>query len=409
MNRNRWFVTAVVVIATSVAFMIWAAVFPLLPVWIRDLGISRTQGGVLAALFYIPGFFVALPGGWLFDRFSTRNILLCAWVLVVLGTATMAFAPQFLTLCAGRLILSVGVQVHQVGAPKLLGVWFAGRRELGLVMAFYTWSFTIGVFTSLTLLGKVAAAAGWRPAMYLLLGLTAVAVLALAALPRDHPSGAGREQAAPPFRPFRLGLPVWVAACTYLLYNAGSDAYYTFTPDYLVTRGYDVARAAFLVGVYAWIAFTLKPVFAIFLNRRTAPLYITAGSLVAIGAFMLLLAPHVFPLVVTALIGVSIALCMPSLLALPAFLLPTRLSGQGYGLLMLFGSLEVLAAPLVGYSIDRTGGHLWAYVLLSVFCGLAAAGGLVLHFLVRGATARASRQASLGQEGFIVTPGEAGD
>src|SRR5437764_1113687 len=45
---------------------------------------------------------------------------------------------------------------------------------------------------------------------------------------------------------------VWLIAVMYLFYNAGSDSYYTFSPDYLVRRGYALADASSVVGAYAW-------------------------------------------------------------------------------------------------------------------------------------------------------------
>src|SRR5438270_310842 len=125
----RWIIFAVTVFITSIGLMAWAAVFPLLNLWVRDLGISRTQGGVLFALYYVPGMIVALPGGWSFDRFPAKRVFLISWSLLLAGCAVMALAPTFLVLCLGRLLLSIGLNVHHVGAPKLLASWFRGRKE----------------------------------------------------------------------------------------------------------------------------------------------------------------------------------------------------------------------------------------------------------------------------------------
>lgn len=370
-TAQRWTSTLLVIFSTTVAFTIWAAGFPLLTLWVRDLGISHAQGGLLGGLFYVPAFFVALPSGWLLDRYSSRIILGPSWACIVLGTLLMSLASSFFVLCVGRLIFSIGMWVHQVGAPKLLGDWFAGRKELGFVMALYTWSFTIGVFISLTFVGRIAVSIGWRQALSLLAALGGTALLVMLVVPSDGLTSLAAQTSHADFRPFRFGLLLWFAAFAYLFYNSGSDSYYTFTPDYLVKRGYDLAHASSFVGWYAWVAFVLKPLCSIFLNRKTAPLFIVAGSACAIVAFGLLLLPTLWPLVITVLIGASLALCMPSLIALPAFLLPRHLTGKGYGFVQMLGSLELFAQPVIGYSIDRTGNHQWAYAIMSLYCFLA--------------------------------------
>src|SRR5262245_6026992 len=144
--RNRWAVFALTLVTTTIGMIAFASVFPLLNLWIRDWHITRAQGGLLSGFWYLPGLLFSLPAGWAFDRYPIRRVLLVAWVLVAGGTALMALAPSFSILCAGRLIFSIGMNAHLIGAPKLLGLVFAGRRELGFVMGVYTMAFTAGVF-----------------------------------------------------------------------------------------------------------------------------------------------------------------------------------------------------------------------------------------------------------------------
>jgi Flp pilus assembly pilin Flp len=179
---------------------------------------------------------------------------------------------------------------------------------------------------------------------------------------------------------------VWLIAVMYLFYNAGSDSYYTFTPDYLVTRGYALAYASSVVGAYAWIAFGLKPITASFLKSRTAPWFIVLGSTVAITAFILLLQPHLHPLFISVLIGISIAFCMPALVSLPAFFVSPEHTGQAYGLLQFSYSMGFFAQPLIGFSIDHTGGHAVAYGLMSAYCAVALVASLALIVVSTRAT-----------------------
>jgi len=364
-----WFVVLLTVATTAIGMMGFASVFPLLNLWVRDLGISHTQGGLLSGFWYLPGMLVALPSGWLFDRYPARRILLLCWVFIVVGIAVMAGAPNFWTLCAGRLIFSTGMNAHMVGAPKLVSSWFAGRKEAGLAMGLYTMSFPIGVFSSLNVLGRIGADQGWRPAMYVMAGITAIGFLLLFLIPSAAPRVAAETDAPRArFQPLQLGWAVWVLSLGYFGYSVGTEAYLTFTPDYLAQRGYPLAAASATVGSYAWASFFLKPVFSSFLKRRNAPLFALAACVLAILSIALLLSGGMSPVVPSVVLGVSLALGMPSLYALPAFLFSQEKSGQVYGLYQLFYSLGFFAQPLVGYAIDRAGGYTSGYLVMIAYC-----------------------------------------
>jgi hypothetical protein len=73
-----------------------------------------------------------------------------------IGTALMASAAGFAMLVAGRLIFATDLNLHNVGAPKMLAAWFQGHPRLGLAMGLYTWAFTLGIFGSLTFLGSLS-------------------------------------------------------------------------------------------------------------------------------------------------------------------------------------------------------------------------------------------------------------
>jgi MFS family permease len=394
-DSQRWAIFVTVVISTGIGMMIWAAVFPVLNPWTKTLGISHTQGGVLMAVFYLPGLLLALPGGAIFDRYPGRKPYVAAWLLIVSGTALMAVATGFVMLCFGRLVFACGLNLHNVGAPTMLSSWFRGHPRLGLAMGLYTWSFTLGIFSSLTFLGRVAERSGWRAAMLLLLVLAVGALFLVWRMARSPEGTNVASDDVPSFAALRnLTSAMWLIAVMYLFYNAGSDSYYTFTPDYLVTRGYTLAYASSVVGAYAWIAFGLKPLTSCFLRSNTAPWFVVFGSLVAITAFVLLLGPHLHPLFISILIGVSIAFCMPALLSLPAFFVPPEYTGQAYGLLQFFYCLGFFAQPLIGLSIDRTKGHTVAYGLMSSYCAVAIVASLALIRVSARAATRVQRGAT---------------
>jgi MFS family permease len=365
-SRSRWIAVVVVCLTTMVGFMAWSSAFPLLNLWVRDLGISRAQGGLLTGLFYLPGIFVAMPASWLFSRYPLRRVFLACWLLILAGAWVMSSAPGFLLLCMGRLVYSVGMNLHAVGAPKLLAAWFDRRRGLGVVMALYSVSVSIGVLGGIGLAGRIGNDYGWRAAALMIVALTAVGFL-LMLLVRQPPSLSTPAATSVPFRPFELGWLGWVLAAGYFFFNIGSDSYLVFAPDYLVSRGFALGTASALVGSYAYAAMATKLTAAPFLKAANAAWYVSAGCVFGVLSNILLLTAARSPLVSVLAMGLAFGLAMPALYAMPAFVFGSQRSGTAYGLYQLVYSLGALVQPIVGYTVDRTGSYVWGYGLLSAF------------------------------------------
>ncbi len=378
---NRWVVLVLMIVVTSIGMMSFAAPFALLPVWIKELGLSKADAGLLSGLWYLPGIVIAMPAGWAFDRLPPRRVMLAVWVLIALGMATMALAGTFVMLCAGRLLFSIGMNAHMVGTPKVLGNWFAGRRELGFVMGMYTLGFTTGIFLSLNVLGQIGETRGSAPAMQLMamLSVAGLALLALVPGAPDETNAATEASPATRFSPWALGAGAWLLAIAYFGYSIGTEAYLTFTPDFLVGRGLSVSVASAAVGSYALVAVILKPILSSMLTRERAPWFTVAATVAALASVGLLFI-GVPPRVSAAMMGLSLALGMPSLMSLPNYLLPPSRAAQGYGLYQLLYSLGFFAQPIVGAVVDRTGSYAAGF---AVIAGFTAIGLLVALPLVR--------------------------
>lgn len=370
-GQNRWVALGLTLLTTTVGMMGFAAVFPLLSLWIQDFGISRAQGGLLSGLWYLPGILISLPAGWIFDRYPIRRGLMACWVLIAAGTAIMAVAPSYWVLCAGRLLFSVGMNAHMIGAPKYLALWFAGRRELGFVMGIYTMAFTAGVYLSLNLLGSIGGAQGWRPAVQL---LAAVSVAAAFLVPLMSNPKAVLTDSAPAtparFNPFSLGRGAWFLAIAYFGYSIGTEAVMTFGPDALVEWGYELAVASAIIGSYALVSLVLKPILASRLQGSNAAGFVVAATVFGLTAMSLFFVPGLSPRLAAGALGISLALGMPAFFALPGFLYPQEKVGQVYGLYQMLYSIGFFAQPLVGLAVDRTGQYGAGFLVMAVYCAL---------------------------------------
>ena len=358
--------------------MIFSAPFSLLNLWVRDLDISRTRAGALTGLWYLVSAAVSLPSGWLADRIRLRGLFLSLWALIVLGTILMAFAPGFWMLCLGRVIFSAGMTGHLVAGPKLLAIWFEGRKEFGLTMGFYSMSMTAGVYASLFALGRIGEHSGWQRAMLLLVALAIVGFLMMVTIPSANP-GADRKDAAVGSLPHSCRMAAWILALVYAGYNVSTEAYLTFTPDYLVQRGYGLAAASAIVGIYAWVALSLKPILSPFLRKSNAVGYVIVASLLFILSVTLLITRVVPPAVSASVFGISMATGMPAFYALPPLLFGHEQSGYVYGLCSFLYGLGFVLQPLVGFTVDRTGHYTVGYGVICAAASIGLVGSLWLR------------------------------
>jgi cyanate permease len=377
-DNYRWLVLGLVLLTTAGGIMMFAAPFPLLPLWVRDLGISRTQAGALTGLWYLVSACASLPAGRLADRVRLRGLFLSLWALIVAGTALMAGASGFWMLCLGRVIFSTGMTGHLVAGPKLLAVWFEGRREFGLIMGFYSMSMTAGVYASLFVLGRVGQHSGWQRAMLLLVALATLLFFMMLSVPSASPHS-NKSGAAVAILPPSGRMAAWTLGVAFAGYNVATEAYLTFTPDFLVRSGYGLAAASAIVGMYAWVALSLKPFVSPFLRRSNAAIYVVVASLLFIVSALLLSTRTVPPAVSVSLFGISMAIGMPAFYALPPLMFGNEQAGYVYGLCSFLYGLGFVVQLLVGLAVDKTASYTTGYGLISAVAGAALVGGLCLR------------------------------
>ena len=374
----RWLVLGLVLLTTASGIMIFSAPFPLLTLWVRDLGISRAQAGALTGLWYLVSACASLPAGWLADRVRLRRLFLSLWALIVAGTALMAGASGFWMLCLGRVISSGGLTGHLVAGPKLLAAWFEGRKEFGLIMGFYSMSMTAGVYASLFVLGRIGQHSGWQPAVLLLVVLATVGLFMMLSVPSASP-GSNKSGSVVASLPPSRKMAAWMLGVVFAGYNVSTEAYLTFTPDFLVRCGYGLAAASAIVGIYAWVALSLKPFVSPFLRKSNAAGYVVVASFLFILSVLLLITRIAPPAVSASLFGISMAIGMPAFYALPPLMFGNKQSGYVYGLCSFLYGLGFVVQLLVGLAVDKTGSYATGYGLICAVSGVALAGGLWLR------------------------------
>lgn len=115
---RRLLVLVSAIVLVDVCF--YSAITPLLPWYQDELGLSKSQTGILAAAYAVGTLAASLPAGWLASRWGARPTLLTGLALLAGACVAFGFGKSFEVLVVARLIQGVG------GA----GSWSAGMAWL---------------------------------------------------------------------------------------------------------------------------------------------------------------------------------------------------------------------------------------------------------------------------------------
>jgi MFS family permease len=105
----------------------------------KDIGLTLTQLGAVAAAYTWSFAIFQLFGGALLDRLGARRVLLPAIAIFTAGVFFFAGASSFTAIVAAQLVLALGARVGFVGAGYVGGQWFGMAKfsfMFGLVQCF---------------------------------------------------------------------------------------------------------------------------------------------------------------------------------------------------------------------------------------------------------------------------------
>src|SRR3954471_10312011 len=127
--------------------MFYAAITPLLPKLVADLGLGKNGAGVLTGAYAAGTLLGSLPAGWLIARFGVKPAVIVGLTLMSVSCLVFAFAKTIGVLDAARFLQGVGGACSWAGGMA----WVAGEapRErrgalLGSAMGFAIFGVQLG-------------------------------------------------------------------------------------------------------------------------------------------------------------------------------------------------------------------------------------------------------------------------
>jgi cyanate permease len=243
--------TVLTVARTSMGFQ-FQSIASISPDLVAQLGLSYADLGTLIGFYFLPGLALALPGGALGRRFGDKRIVGFGLVLMAVGGLATAWAWDFHSLAAGRLLSGVGGVLLNVIMAKMMTDWFAGRREIVLAMTVFVNSFPIGVGLATISLGPLADLAGRGASLAATAALALAALLLLIAVYAKHPNDGAGTAAGGAISSTEIAL-VCVAGAIWGILNGAFAVMFGFAPTFLTREGFSVAQAGFIVGIATWL------------------------------------------------------------------------------------------------------------------------------------------------------------
>lgn len=375
-----------VAVLTAVAFAVavgFGIVFPVIPLFAKDFGVSAFAASAVISVFALTRFASSPPAGWLVDRLGER-VILGTGIFIVGGSSALAgLAQSYWQLLLLRGVGGVGSAMFTVSAyALLLRVVLPNQR--GRAALAFQGGFLIGGVTG-PLFGAPLAAISIRlpffvyAATLIVAGSIGLIFLARSRLQeREHT--AGTDIAPTPLAVAIHHRAYWAAvtnnmATGWALFGIRGSVLPLFVTEALLLSESWVALGIFISAVAQGIV--LIPAGRSSDSRGRRPSMI-GGSLAMAVAFVLLTTIENLPSYVVAMIlfGIGAALIGTSSNAAVGDVVHGR-GGTAIGVYQMASDLGAFAGPLIaGFLVDAFA-FSWAFATTAAICLLGTATAVV--------------------------------
>ena len=357
-------------------------VFPLIPLFAKDLGASSSLVGAVVGSFSLLSMFLAIPVGGLTDRWQTRSMLLLGAGCNILYSVLLLLAQTVWTLVAAQVSGGLGFLLLIVASQAYISGFSDVRlkeRSFGFVTLSAAAGQTVGPYLGGALLARTDFATVFAAAT--LLSLTG---LIIAALPEHRQGSEGRS---PEGRMVQLGRfladphLMAVFGFTFCIVFAASLRS-SFLPLLLQDKGLPEDRIGLLISLFALSMTCIR----VFIGRIMGS--VTRKRLAALALSLACAGVGLVPLLETqlalgtvlVLFGLGFGISQPLSMMLVTDLAPGEHAGLAMGLRFTTITLATFFSPILCGGVAEAFGLGGAFVAALL---VVSAMGLVLAFFAR--------------------------
>ena len=179
---RKLLILASAMIFFDVAF--FAAIAPLLPEYVDNLGLSKAEAGILSAAYAAGTLFGSLPAGFVASRIGARRTVIGGLLLLGVSSVGFGFAEEILLLDATRFIQGMAGALIWAGALTWL-VTSAPEDRKGSIIGTALGTAVAGALLG-PALGALAASVGTEIVFSSVLGVTLLLAFAASRLPEER-------------------------------------------------------------------------------------------------------------------------------------------------------------------------------------------------------------------------------
>lgn len=395
-TTNRDVALTATLCLTEILTLVGVFSFPaLLPIFFAEWGLSKTDAGWIAGIYWAGNALAAGVLVSLTDRVDARWIYFGGATMGAIGSGGFAvFADGFWSALAFRALAGLGLAGTYIPGLRVLIDRFKGPNSARAI-AIYTATFSLGTATSFLASGAVAEAWGWRWS-FGVAGIAAALALVIAALVLRAVRPESKAEPTPllDFRPVLKNRPAMGYILAYAVHTWELTSLRSWTVAFLVfsasltgarTGWFSPVTVATMSAVVAWAASVVGGELTTRFDRRRTIALLMMGS--ASVCVLLGFAASLPYAAVAALLLIYAAFVQSDAGALNAGTTHAALPGQrGLTLALhsMIGMTSAFLGPLAfGVVLDATGGGATAQSWLIAFglMGLTVlAGPLVLRW-----------------------------
>ena len=357
--HRRWLILTVLTLARATMGFQFQGIAALGSSLTSEVAISYTALGTLMGIYLLPGALIAIPGGWLGNKFGDKRIVLTGLAMMIIGGALLALSNIYEVMVFGRLVSGTGAVLLNVLMTKMVTDWFSGHRiELAMGILISSWPFGIGI--ALLTMAPLAEAYGLTWAFSAPVILCSLSILLIAAIVTHpdtsvDPNANLKSKVAPGLSQFELWGSI-LSGCVWCFYNIAFILPLSFGAEILTARGVKLSVVGAIVSLTSWLIIPTLPLGGWLAERTGRPISIMTISFLSIAVIIWIIPVTTHYVFMFALLGLIFGLPGGLIMSLPAQVLRAENRAVGMGVFFTVYYIGMgISSGIAGYLRDASG------------------------------------------------------
>ncbi|MCW4003571.1 MAG: MFS transporter [Candidatus Bathyarchaeota archaeon] len=378
----RWLILLVCLVSCGMYYFSRESIPPLITKIQSVFSVSAGTAGLLVSAIVIPGVLMAIPAGFLINKYGFRLMGSLAMVCVALGSLVIVLSTNFISMLCGGVIMGLSSCFLTIGTAAIIPHWFKSR-ELGFAMGIYSIVYPLSTIIAFTVGPLMREFISWQSPFYLsIIGATLCGIFFFV-LVKDRgliiKSNVSSKSTA---EEIVKNTAAWKVGLLWLFYSMASGAFVTWSPTLLSTfKDFNILGASSISSLYMVSTLLFIPVYGWISDKsgHRKPIMV-AGLLGMASSILALIYLNDLPLIFIILLVGAFASAVPALaFASMAETMPPEKSGLGFGMMSFWNrTATVVVAPLVGFLLDTTQ-SIHTFACIALFAVLSATLALTLR------------------------------